>query len=88
MLKAISKEELSHHCHRRTRGAEVTLQLIEELLLQLSTATDSLGVPVLSECTHGHYLGRREETPKVYSGSFSGGTENSHYQGWGRIASV
>ena len=26
----------------------MTLQLIEELLLQLSTATDSLGVPVLS----------------------------------------
>ena len=46
--KAISKEELSRYCRRRTRGAEVTLQLIEELLLQLSTATDSLGVPVLS----------------------------------------
>ena len=46
--KAVSKEELSRHCRRRTRGAEVTLQLIEELLLQLSTATDSLGVPVLS----------------------------------------
>ena len=44
--KAIMKEELSRHCHRRTRGAEVTLQLIEELLLQLSTTTDSLGVPV------------------------------------------
>ena len=47
--KAITKEELSHHCRRSTRGAEVTLQLIEALLLQLSTATDSLGVPVFSE---------------------------------------
>ena len=47
--KAITKEELLRHCHRRTRGAELTLQLVEELLLQLSTATDSLGVPVLSE---------------------------------------
>ena len=47
--KAVSKEELSRHCRRRTRGAEVTLQLIEELLLQLSTATDSLGVPMFSE---------------------------------------
>ena len=46
--KAISKEELSRHCRRRTRGAEMTLQLIEKLLLQLSTVTDSLGVPVLS----------------------------------------
>ena len=46
--KAVTKEELSCHCRRRTRGAEVTLQLIQELLLQLSTATDSLGVPVFS----------------------------------------
>ena len=43
------KEELSCHCRRRMRGGEVTLQLIEELLLQLSTATDSLGVPLVSE---------------------------------------
>ena len=47
--KAVTKEELSRHCRRRTRGAELTLQLIEELLLRLSTATDSLGVPVISE---------------------------------------
>jgi len=33
--KAVTKEELSRHCCRRTRGAGVTLQLIEELLLQL-----------------------------------------------------
>ena len=49
ILKAITKEELSRHCRRRTRGGEVTLQVIEELLLQLSTATDSLGVPLVSE---------------------------------------
>ena len=47
--KAITKEELARHCRRRTRGRELTLRLIEELLLKLSTATDSLGVPVLSE---------------------------------------
>ena len=88
--KAISKEELSRHCRRRTRGAEVTLQLIEELLLQLSTATDSLGVPVLS----AHMVTIWEEEKKhlkVYSGSFNGGTVYSHriyYQGWDRIASV
>ena len=45
--KAVTREELSRHCHRRTRGAEVTLQLIKELLLQLSMATNYLGVPVL-----------------------------------------
>jgi len=44
--KAVTKDELSRHCCRRTKGAELTLQLIRELLLQLSTATDSLGVPV------------------------------------------
>ena len=42
--KAIAKEELYCHYYRRTREAELTLQLIEELLLQLSTATDSLAV--------------------------------------------
>ena len=47
--KAVMKDELSRHCRRRTRGAELTLQFIEELLLRLSTATDSLGVPVISE---------------------------------------
>ena len=47
--KAITKEELSRHCRRRTRGAEVTSQVIDELLLHLSGATDSLGVPVISE---------------------------------------
>ena len=49
--KAISKEELARHCRRRTRGAEVTLQLIEELVLELSsspTAVDSNGVHVFS----------------------------------------
>ena len=49
--KAISKEKLARHCCRRTRGAEVTLQLIEELVLELScspTAVDSNGVCILS----------------------------------------
>ena len=32
-----------------TRGEEKTTQLIEELLLSLSTATDPLGVPLLKE---------------------------------------
>ena len=50
--KAITKEELARHCRRRTRGAEMTLQLIEELVLELSSspsATDSNGVHVFSE---------------------------------------
>lgn len=47
--RSLTKEELSRHCRRRTRGTEVTLQVIEELLLQLSNATNSLGVPVISE---------------------------------------
>ena len=47
--KAITKEKLARHCRRRTRGEGLTLQLIEDLLLQLSTATDSLGVPMFGE---------------------------------------
>lgn len=43
---AINKEELSRHCRRRTRGAEETYKAIEDLLLQFTPATDSLGVPV------------------------------------------
>ena len=48
--KAITREELSRHCCRRTRGQELTLELIERLLLELSNplATDSSGEPVLS----------------------------------------
>ena len=47
--KAITRNELSRHCRRRTRG--VALELIERLLLQLSGpfATDSSGEPVLSD---------------------------------------
>ena len=66
ICKAIMKEELLRHCCRRTR-AEVTLQLIEEVLISLSTATDSLGV--LFWCTDGHHLGGREEACKMHSGS-------------------
>ena len=45
--KAVTREELACHCHRRTRGAAVTESLIEALLLELVSATDSVGVPVL-----------------------------------------
>ena len=47
--KAIKKEELARHCRRKTRGVEQTMELIEELLLSLSTATDTLGVPLFKE---------------------------------------
>jgi len=49
ILKAITREELARHCRRRTRGTDITLQLIEELLLALGTATDSYGVPLFGE---------------------------------------
>ena len=42
--KAVNKEELCWHC-RRTRGADDTYKAIEDLLLQFTPATDSLGVP-------------------------------------------
>ena len=47
--KAINKEELARHCRRKTRGAENTVQLIEGLLLSLSQATDTLGVPLMKQ---------------------------------------
>ena len=48
--KAITREELSCHCCRKTQGAKFTLELIEGLLLELSSplATDFSSKPVLS----------------------------------------
>ncbi|XP_065906988.1 uncharacterized protein [Dysidea avara] len=47
--KAITTNELSRHCRRRTLGADETFKNIEALLLQFTPATDSLGVPVFSK---------------------------------------
>ncbi len=47
--KAIKVSELARHCKRRTRGTAATIDLIESLLLSLSQATDSLGVPLLRD---------------------------------------
>ena len=83
--KAVMKEELSRHCRRRTRRAELTLQLIEELLLRLSTATDSLGVP-----KDGRHLGG-EEAHQMHSGSSRSTSvhyHRVHQEGWDGIASV
>lgn len=44
---SVTKQELAKHCRRRTRGAQRTTEMIEALLLELSTATDTLGVPLL-----------------------------------------
>lgn len=49
VTKALTKEELARHCRRRTRGTQQTIELIEKLLLSLSPATDSLGMPLLKE---------------------------------------
>jgi len=40
--RALSREELTRHCRRRIRGAQQTTELIEDLLLSLSPATNSL----------------------------------------------
>ena len=44
--KAITTDELGKHCRRRTRGTVETTKAIEDLLLQFTPATDSLGVPI------------------------------------------
>lgn len=49
VMKAISRKEMARHCRRRTRGAAETLHLIETLLLSLSGATDTLGVPLFRD---------------------------------------
>lgn len=46
---ALTRDELARHCRRRTRGLQQTINLVEELILSLSAATDSLGVPLLKE---------------------------------------
>ena len=47
--KAITRDELALHCRRRTRGAEATVTAIETLLLALVDATNTLGVPLLTD---------------------------------------
>ena len=49
--KAIGRRELARHCRRRTRGVTRTVELIEALLLSFSSATDTLGEPLLKEET-------------------------------------
>ena len=44
--RAVTREELARHCRRKTRGAEKTTEQIEALLLAMSPATDTLGVPL------------------------------------------
>ncbi|XP_030266267.1 uncharacterized protein LOC115577368 [Sparus aurata] len=46
--RQLSREELTLHCRRRTRGEETTTKLLEELLQGLmgSGGNDSLGVPL------------------------------------------
>ena len=49
VTKSITRKELARHCRRRTRGVQETTRLVEELLLSLAVATDSIGVPLLKE---------------------------------------
>ena len=47
--KSVSREELAHHCRRKTWGITETTYLIEALLLAVSPATDTLGVRLFSD---------------------------------------
>ena len=46
VIKAVTKDETAKHCRRRTRGQSTTGN-IEDLLLSLTSVTDTLEVPVL-----------------------------------------
>lgn len=43
--KAITEVEMARHCKWRTRGVAATKEAINNLLSELSTSTDTLGVP-------------------------------------------
>ena len=47
--KAISREEILRHCRLRTRGTDETTRALEALLLSLTSAMDTLGIPLLKE---------------------------------------
>ena len=47
VMKAITREEAARHCRRRTWGVAEMEQMLENLLLSFSSATDTLGVPLL-----------------------------------------
>ena len=47
VTKALTREELSKHCRRITRGTQATSHLLQNLLLSLSIATNNLGVLLL-----------------------------------------
>ena len=44
---AVTKNDLALHCRRRTRNVEDMRMRIEELILQMTGCTDTLGVPLL-----------------------------------------
>ena len=47
--KAISRMEAATHCRRRIRGEIKTNEMLEQLILSFSTATDTMGVPLLKD---------------------------------------
>ena len=61
--KAISRAELAKHCRRRIRGTQETLNQIENLLLSLSNATDTLGVPVFRQEIFEIWEEQKHHTP-------------------------
>ena len=69
--KALSREETARYCRRRTRGAEMTTELIEGLLLAMTSATDTLGVPLFREEMkevweeQRHHIPCRQDPPNV-----------------------
>ena len=73
VTKALTKHEMAQHCRRETRGTEETVDLLESLLLSLSTATDILGVPLLrSEMTdiwteQKHHVKCLQESMQLYT---------------------
>ena len=47
--KSVTKEELSKHCRRKTKDEQAACAAIEDLLLSLNSATDTLGIPLFKK---------------------------------------
>ena len=79
--KAITKAKMACHCKQRTRGAAAIKEAIDNLLLELSTSTDTLGVPLLKSeiwiiwSEQQHHLACMQDPPEIQLYTKTGGIE-------------
>lgn len=62
--KVISKDELAKYCRRRTRGNDITVKALEELILSSTGCTHTLGEPLFK--MEEQYLNVKQNKLLVY----------------------